>query len=164
MKPDVSFDEFNSQLDLEPIVFSLTQRKEGPGWTLEKSRLLEKWYRRFLYLVFLYPNYGLVPTKELDTFWHTHILDTQKYMDDCQGLFGRYFHHFPYFGLRGEVDRRNLERAFEETDALYVKHFGESPRSLKIADCGALCNEPVPQYDTLGLKPEVRPVLEGAVF
>ena len=99
MKSTVSFDEFNSRLDLESIVFSLTQREDGPGWTLRKSRLLEKWYRRFLYLISLYPNYGLVPTKELDTFWHTHILDTQKYMDDCQRLFGRYFHHFPYFGM-----------------------------------------------------------------
>lgn len=157
MKRSVSFKEFNAGLNLEPIVFSLTHRKEGPEWSIEKCRLVEKWYRRYFYLVSLYPESGLVPSKDIDVFWHTHILDTRKYMEDCDHLLGRYFHHFPYFGMRGKEDRKNLKRAFEETELLYLKHFGESLRSLEIADCGALCNEPTPRYGLIhGLE---RPVL-----
>ena len=145
MKATISFEEFNARLDLEPIVFSLIRRDDGPGWLVEKCRLIEKWYRRFFYLAHLYRDNELVPTKDIDLFWHTHILDTQKYMEDCDRLLGRYYHHFPYFGMRGEDDRKNLERAFDQTESLYLKHFGESPLSLQIADCGALCNEPSPK-------------------
>ena len=93
----ISINEFNSKMDLEPIKFSLTQRDDGVGWSLDKAELMEVWYRRFLYLVSLYPDKIIVPSKDIDIFWHTHILDTLKYTADCQKLFGKYFHHFPYF-------------------------------------------------------------------
>jgi len=157
----ISFDEFNRNLDLEPIKVSLTQRKEGAGWPLDKAELLEVWYRRFLYLVKLYPEKAVVPSKDVDIFWHTHILDTQKYMADCETLFGKYFHHFPYFGMRGTKDRRNLEDAFLETDALYLQHFCESPLNIGIADCGALCNEPTPKQENNNLYQNERPTLTG---
>lgn len=156
-----SFDEFNRNLDLEPIKFSLTQREDGAGWSVEKTVLLEVWYRRFLYLAKLYPEKAVVPSKDIDIFWHTHILDTQKYMADCEILFSRYFHHFPYFGMRGEDDRNNLEEAFSKTDELYLQHFGESPLSAGIADCGSLCNEPTPKYEDNNLFPNERPTLAG---
>ena len=157
----ISFDEFNRNLDLEPIKFSLTQREEGANWSEDKAKLLEVWYRRFLYLVSLYPGKVIVPGKDIDIFWHTHILDTQKYMADCETLFGRYFHHFPYFGMRGEKDRSNLEKAFRETDHLYLQHFEESPLGIGIADCGSLCSEPTPNWDGSNLYPKERPTLEG---
>ena len=157
----LSFDEFNCNLDLEPIKFSLTQREEGASWSLDKTVMLEVWYRRFLYLARLYPEKAIVPSKDIDIFWHTHILDTQKYMADCETLFGKYFHHFPYFGMRGKKDRSNLEEAFSETDELYLLHFGESPLSTGIADCGSLCNEPTPKYEDNNLYPNERPTLAG---
>ena len=157
----VSFDEFNRNLDLEPIKFSLTKREEGAGWSLDKTEALEVWYRRFLYLVSLYPEKVIVPSKDIDIFWHTHILDTQKYMADCKNLFGRYYHHFPYFGMRGEKDRSNLEDAFRKTEELYLQHFGESPLSSEIADCGSLCNEPTPKWVVNNLYSDHRPTLAG---
>ena len=155
----ISFDEFNRNLDLEPIKVSLTQREEGAGWSLKKVKVLEVWYRRFLYLANLYPEQAIVPSKDIDTFWHTHILDTQKYMADCENLFGRYFHHFPYFGMRGAKDQSNLEDAFHKTDKLYLQHFGESPLCSGIADCGALCNEPTPHWGGNNLFSHERPKL-----
>ena len=153
----ISFDEFNRNLDLEPIKFSLTQRKEGASWTLNKAEILEIWYRRFLYLSNLYADKVLVPCKDIDVFWHTHILDTEKYMSDCENLFGRYFHHFPYFGVRDEKDQSNLKKAFCETEELFLQHFGESPMSVGIADCGSLCNEPTPKLDYNNLDSNERP-------
>ena len=154
-----SFNEFSSNLDLESIKFSLTQRKDGPNWSLNKAETLEVWYRRFLYLSSIYNDKVIVPSKEIDIFWHTHILDTQKYMSDCEALFGKYIHHFPYFGMRGRKDREHLEKAFLETEELFLLHFGESPVSVGIADCGSLCNEPTPKLDHSALYPNERPTL-----
>ena len=43
-----------------------------------------------------------------------HILDTRAYSRDCEFLFGRFLHHFPYFGMRGDADRAALDRTFRE--------------------------------------------------
>ena len=72
-----SFNEFSRNLDLESIKFSLTQREDGPNWSLSKAETLEVWYRRFLYLSSIYSDKVIVPGKDIDVFWHTHILDTQ---------------------------------------------------------------------------------------
>jgi len=157
-----SFNEFTSNLDLEPIKFSLTQREDGPNWSLNKAETLEVWYRRFLYLSSIYNEKVLVPSKDIDMFWHTHILDTQKYMLDCENLFGRYIHHFPYFGMRGENGRNQLKKSFHETEELFLLHFSESPVSVGIADCGALCNEPTPKFGYGALFSNERPTLTWA--
>ncbi len=159
MDNTVSFKSFNKPLNLEPIKFSLAMREEGPGWSLVKIEALENWYRRFLFLVYLYPEKTIVPTKDIDIFWHTHILDTKKYMMDCESLFGGYFHHFPYFGMRGEQDRMNLKEAFSETEELYLDLFGESPLSCGIADCGSLCKEPTPKREDATFRMGIRPTL-----
>ena len=154
-----SFNEFTSNLDLEPIKFSLTQREDGPNWSLNKAETLEVWYRRFLYLSSIYNDKVLVPSKDIDVFWHTHILDTQKYMLDCENLFGRYIHHFPYFGMRGEKDRNQLKKSFYKTEELFLLHFSESPVSAGISDCGALCNEPTPKFSYDAVFPNLQPTL-----
>jgi hypothetical protein len=157
-----SFDEFSRNLNLESIKFSLTQRDDGPLWSLGKAEELEAWYRRFLYLSYIYNDKIIVPSKDIDTFWHTHILDTQKYFYDCENLFGRYIHHFPYFGMRGEQDRIYFEKMFSETENLFLLHFGESPLSIGMADCGSLCNEPTPKLNNISLSHDGRPTLSGA--
>lgn len=54
------------------------------------------------------------PTKEIDIIWHHHILDTQKYHVDCDRIFGRYLHHFPYSGIfDGDEVLRKEERRRE---------------------------------------------------
>jgi hypothetical protein len=54
----------------------LQDEKEGLGRTREKAEKVEVWYRRFLTLNAKYPNASLVPTHDIDAFWHQHILDT----------------------------------------------------------------------------------------
>ena len=107
----------------------------------------------------MYPTKTIVPSKDIDTFWHTHILDTKKYTTDCEILFGKYFHHFPYFGMRGKKDEDNLKQAFHETNQLYLYHFGESPLSSGMADCGSLCSEPKPDWDGNNFYMNERPIL-----
>jgi len=117
------------QLDLGPIKVKL-MRPDGENWSLEQVNVVEKWYKRFLLLNYKYPQVSIVPTKAIDTFWHYHILDTMKYADDCQNVFGNFLHHFPYFGMRGAEDAKNLKSAFDKTKDLFQSEFGESITAL----------------------------------
>lgn len=112
-------------LDLEPIQFKMMDSEEGEGWSLEKVQKIAIEYKRFLMLKILYPDNTISPTRDIDKMWHYHILDTSKYMVDCNEMFGVYLHHFPYFGMRGESDKADLEKCFAQTKELYRTHFGE---------------------------------------
>jgi hypothetical protein len=108
--------------------------EEGEGYSEEQTALAEKEYKRFLILLELYPEKPIVPNKIMDTFWHYHILDTQKYHNDCNKVFGGYLHHYPYFGLKGKEDAQNLESAFQETQRLYEFAFGEPMNKSEMSD------------------------------
>lgn len=112
-------------LDLDPIKIKLLLSDDGPKWDRAKIELVEKQYRRFLILNLKNNGRKIVPNKEIDAFWHRHILDTMKYAEDCQKIFGYFLHHFPYFGMRGEEDAKNLQQAFQETRMLFEGEFGE---------------------------------------
>jgi hypothetical protein len=112
-------------LDLEPILVKLMDSNSGESWSLDYARYVESWYRRFLLLSFKFRNRSIVINDAIDTFWHYHILDTRKYADDCNVIFGYFLHHFPYFGLRGEEDARNLQDCYKQTVDLFRNEFGE---------------------------------------
>jgi hypothetical protein len=101
-------------------------------WTNEEFHLVEQYYKNFLYLN---KKYGrkikvIVPSLAVDEFWHHHILDTRSYTIDTENIFGYYFHHYPYFGIRSNEDYKNLNIAFEVTQYIYKEEFGEEMRSI----------------------------------
>lgn len=114
------------QLDLGPIMYKLMDPEEGQGWSREKVEQMAIEYRRYLILLAKYPERTIAPTKDIDKFWHGHILDTMKYTKDCDSTFGYYVHHFPYFGMRGATDAAHLAVAADEMASLYAREFGES--------------------------------------
>ncbi|HUZ37259.1 MAG TPA: hypothetical protein VMV17_13105 [Streptosporangiaceae bacterium] len=81
-------------------------------------------YRCFLKLCVLHPGTTIVPTRQLDHVWHTHMLDTAKYRADCDQMFGFFLDHFPYFGFRGQEDQRAWQEDFARTRRLFRQHFG----------------------------------------
>lgn len=126
-------------LDFHMIKMKLMDKSEGLGWTYNQSEVAEFEYKKFLILIYRYPEINIVPTKLMDAFWHFHILDTQKYYDDCHLIFGRLIHHFPYFGMRGKADELNLVRSFQKTKRLYKLNFGCAVDSAE-ARCGSGSN------------------------
>jgi hypothetical protein len=95
---------------------------------------------QFPWSLFTPPRQAASFNKIMDTMWHYHILDTKAYHKDCGTVFGHYFHHFPYFGLRGEEDARNLKSAFEQTKQFYAATFGEPiDHSCAGGDCWHDC-------------------------
>lgn len=123
-------------LDLDPIKFKLMDPEEGEGWTREFVDQMEIAYKRFLTLLVKYPDEPIAPTRSVDKFWHGHILDTMKYAEDCENVFGYFLHHFPYFGMRGESDAADLQEASENLHRIYEREFGEG-LAKKTAYCWA---------------------------
>lgn len=121
-------------LNLEPIAYQLMRSKSGPHWTQQQTIKAISRYLSFLYLAHCYPRIPLVPSYDIDQIWHYHISDTVKYAEDCQFLFGRFIHHFSYFGVCGETDRQNLLRTYALTQVLFRKHFGEELAINDVAD------------------------------
>jgi hypothetical protein len=99
----------------------------GEGHTIEEVEEMEALYRKFLALNVVFVDRTICPTGPIDLFWHAHILDTEAYERDCKALFGRFLHHFPYFGLRGPADKANLDKTFAESVDLFIHHFGIDP-------------------------------------
>ena len=93
-------------------------------------------YRRFLVLKMENPGVKLAPTGLMDKAWHTHILDTKRYAEDCETMFGRFLHHHPsYNGVESGEGADVLTRASEMMASLYSKRFGHDP-----LDGGSGCN------------------------
>jgi hypothetical protein len=124
-------------LDLAPIKFKLMDAEEGHGWSREYADRIEIEYKRFLILLAKYPEASIAPSKEVDKFWHGHILDTLKYAEDCQNVFGYFLHHFPYFGMRGSEDAANLAAAADTMNRLYRQEFGDAKQAQASSYCGA---------------------------
>src|SRR6266704_2873858 len=131
-------------LDLDPIKLKLMDPEEGQGWSREYAERMELAYKRFLTLLATHPEETLAAGKDVDKFWHGHILDTLKYAEDCDKVFGCFLHHFPYFGMRGAEDAANLAKAGETTRRLYQREFGQdhdasvSRKTENAAYCGAI--------------------------
>ena len=121
------------------------------GWSEKDVSSTNKTYKEWLVISACYPDVPLVPTMKLDEYWHMHILDTKKYMVDCQLLFGSYKHHYPYFG---ETGSDYSDKCFSFTKKLFEKHFKNSmsngpgdchsmpdcPANCGIHGCKANCN------------------------
>ena len=118
------FMEDINAIDFTMVKQKLGDKEEGLGWSGEQCDEAETEYKKFLALKRTYPEKEIVPNKQVDLFWHQHILDTQQYAKDCENIFGYFLHHFPYFGMRDEQDMQDLLDAFEATKALHVLHFG----------------------------------------
>lgn len=124
-------------LDLAPIKFKLMDKEEGHGWSRDHADRIEIEYKRFLVLVAKHPEAPIAPSKEVDKFWHGHILDTMKYAEDCDHVFGYFLHHFPYFGMRGNEDAANLAAAADTMKRLYQQEFGDATPGQASSYCGA---------------------------
>lgn len=124
--------EVIASIDLEATKYKLIKEE---GWSLGRVDAVETLYKGFLALVSLFPEETHVPTEDIDEMWHTHILDTRKYMSDCQSMFGTYLHHYPYLGVMGADDATRAAAMFDATRARF-EDLGIDVTSIRYAGCG----------------------------
>jgi hypothetical protein len=122
-------------VDLRLVRKKLQDPIEGKGWSPAKTGRVELLYRRFLALTFAYRELTIVPSRDIDDFWHQHILDTRAYADDTSRVFGEFLHHFPYLGMNGPDDKRRLNRAYDQTKQLYRRYWPQDALVSHSADC-----------------------------
>jgi hypothetical protein len=90
----------------------------------------------------------LVPTYQIDLFWHTHILTSiQQYDDDCLEHVGELLHHDDSLTDRSEGGVLNT--SFKATCNLWKQEYG-----IDYAVCGGMYRgEPPPEYYSTKWKP-----------
>jgi hypothetical protein len=113
------------ELDFSRIKMKLMHRRDGVI-ALRQVERAEEGYRQFLKLAAKYPDAPLVPSEEVDEFWHMHILDTQRYGADCERIFGYMIHHDPYSGLDGAQDEARHFLLAAASDEMTAREFGAS--------------------------------------
>jgi hypothetical protein len=124
-EPDLTLPEF----DLSDVMDQLMSDASYTDWTLERLKDAVDEYCRFLALCRAFPHKSLGIGPDADKIWHRHILNTRKYMGDCQSYFGQYFHHTP---LSTEAENIAAQR---ETNDLFLQIFGISRLPTKECTC-----------------------------
>jgi hypothetical protein len=76
-------------------------------------------YRNVLELAIEHPGRALLPPAGADKAWRAHILNTQRYRQDCLSLFGDFMHHDP-----DEFDQEAFRASWEFTRACFAARFG----------------------------------------
>lgn len=134
-----SLDEAKKHIDSIDFSKIINKMMKKDRWKKSDAESICKYYRNFLYLTKKYnQEYGqLPPSEEVDEFWHNHILDTEQYIKDSDAIFGKYLHHYPYFGMDEKSNEKDLQNAFDRMQNLYEKEFGERiyrVRSLRLTE------------------------------
>lgn len=113
---------------LQDDAFEAQRRNGEQLWDEERvARALHE-YKQFLALMHWYPDAVLIPSEDIDDVWHTHVLNTARYQQDCEAIFGSFQHHAPSSGDSEEVlDEHTNDR--DETLQLFEEAFGEVPES-----------------------------------
>ena len=130
--------------DLESLLLKAIDHEEGYGWTLNFALDIVEEYRLFAALCRHYPDEPIVPSTFVDDFWRLHILDTQKYAEDCQQHYGYFLHRLPYLEMYGEANTEQLKRVWLHTLEMYQLQFGPVPAALwprrkRHPNCGVRC-------------------------
>src|SRR5690349_11713197 len=118
-------------LDLESVKLRVMDPKLGEGWTRAYADSIEVAYKNYLTMLVKYQDDAedILLSEDVDEFWHTHILQTIKYTDDCEAVFGKYLHHTPHVGEVTEADLEKRAELAEKTRRLYEKEFGGESQS-----------------------------------
>ncbi len=93
-------------------------------WSRERRERGLSRYRRWLALKQEHPNSAMAPTREIDLFWHLHMLSPVAYHRDCVANFGGLLDHDGGFG-KGEGELPILKNVFLRTARRWEARYGE---------------------------------------
>lgn len=113
--------QYIEALDLQYIIDAMCAASYPlPRWTLQDAKRCAQLYKNFLMLQKKHHPEPLVPTRQIDEFWHNHILYTQRYTQDCLAIFGHYLHHEPALP---DENPGKLVNSYLKTKQYYLKEF-----------------------------------------
>jgi len=142
-------------LDLESVKVRAMDIELGEGWSREYADSIEAAYKNYLTMLVKYPDDAedILLSEDVDEFWHTHILQTRKYTEDCQHVFGNFLHHEPHVGEVTAADLRKRTALAEKTRHLYQQEFG-STENADIAWSGAAAQAREAAFSAAAIQPK----------
>lgn len=97
------------KLNLDYVIEQMLVDRHETGWSLYDLLRIEKLYKKFLMQKLANPKSNSGHSVEVDAFWRQHILNTEKYTKDCQGIFGKFVHYTPIVKKEGLADLMGLK-------------------------------------------------------
>ncbi|MBO6938614.1 MAG: glycine-rich domain-containing protein-like [Deltaproteobacteria bacterium] len=113
------------ELSIDLVTASYRAGTFPQDWSHERRVLEARRYRMFLALAAHHPGKYATPTREIDEFWHLHMLNPVAYYEDCQKIFGRIFDHDGGFGT-GPGELAILKAAFRDFALRWGDAYGEA--------------------------------------
>ena len=118
------------RLDWQPQLDELSDPMGSYGWSEARAAAALRDYHHFLLLHFLFPEDTFALSRDADTVWHLHILDTQRYGRDCAMLFNHFLHHIPRIGCQGDRERLDAHQRHTISRLSNLGRQGLVPRTL----------------------------------
>lgn len=110
-RPRLSTEEKVAAIKALDLSLVRTKCAERNDWGSERALRAETEYREFLTILAEHPRETISPwSKDLDLFWHEHILDTKRYAEDCQRIFGKMVDHDPHIATDASRHRDAIKR------------------------------------------------------
>ena len=125
------------ELDLDKIVKKTADKN---NWSQEKAKEAEMQYRAFLKANQMENSICFAPTPAMDKLWHNHILDTKKYVEDCEMLFDGFLHHVPSYSEEFE-EPDLLGRLVKQTKEYFQENFGMTLNHGKVVNQVTCCGQ-----------------------
>lgn len=112
-----------NEVELETIFLSLQFHISVPD--SEKERYVNN-YRKWLVLRMFYDRKSTPPNREIDAMWHEHIIHTDKYIKDCERIYGGYMHHNPSNNPKNpNAQQINNDLGVAAVKQYWLRHYGE---------------------------------------
>lgn len=114
------------QVELSCDLLAASYRSDDfpQDWTTEQRERSLGRYRRWLHLKQRNPAMRMAPTRDIDQFWHLHMLSPVAYHRDCMRLFGRLLDHDGGFG-KGPGEEERLIEVYRATAQAWEAAYGE---------------------------------------
>src|SRR4051812_25707666 len=125
--PAVSIIPLTLSISVDLVAASYKSGDFPQDFTDEQRRVSFDRYLKWLQMKQRHPKDRLAPTRDIDLFWHLHMLSPVAYHRDCMRLFGRLLDHDGGFG-KGPGELLRLQEVFTRSALLWEAAYGEAYR------------------------------------
>lgn len=119
--------DVQQEVSVDLVAASYRSDSFPTDWSAEERARSFDRYCKWLRLKQRHPTERLAPTRDIDLFWHLHMLAPVAYNRDCQRLFGKLLDHDGGFG-KGEGELPVLQQVFIHTAELWEAEYNEAYR------------------------------------
>ena len=111
---------------------------ETKDWTAHQIKQTVHRYEKYFALMVKHPGEPFAPTRDIDAFWHLHMLSPAAYYRDCMNGCGQIIDHDGGFG-HCESELPKLLEVFDATAQRWEQMYDEPYCSPAVPDAATKC-------------------------